>query len=101
MRRVLHSYSDKKSIEVLKTLTPAMAPDSKLLISDFIVPEVASPDEIGSISASLAMMGQGGKERTITDFRRVLEGAGLELTGVFKPKKGPFGVIEARLKPVV
>lgn len=76
-----------------------MAEDSVVLIADFIVPNPVPADEIGAVSASLAMMTPAGKERTIDDFQKVLNDAGLQLSGVFKPEDGDFGLIEATLKP--
>lgn len=44
------------------------------------------------------MMAPAGKERTIEDFRKVLDDAGLQLTGVFQCEDDNFGLVEARLK---
>jgi len=99
MRRILHSWSDEFCINILKTnIVPAMAPDSVLLISDYIVPDPVTPEDIGPVSSALAMMTMAGKERTIEDFQNVLDAAGLKMTGVFKPVDEHFGVVEARLK---
>lgn len=76
-----------------------MAEDSVVLIADFIVPDPVPANEIGAASASMSMMAPAGKERTIEDFRKVLDGAGLQLTGVFQSQDDNFGLIEARLKP--
>lgn len=46
------------------------------------------------------MMTPAGKERTIEDFRKVLDEAGLQLTGVFQHENDNFGLVEARLKTV-
>lgn len=77
-----------------------MAEDSVVLIADYIVPDPVPANEIGAVSASVAMMTPAGKERTIEDFRKVLGGAGLELTGVFQNDDDNFGLVEARLKKI-
>lgn len=75
-----------------------MAEDSVVLIADYIVPNPVPVDDIGGASASVAMMTVAGKERTIEDFRNVFDEAGLQMTGIFKPEDGDFGLVEARLK---
>lgn len=78
-----------------------MAQDSKLLISDYIVPDPVTPDDIGPVSASLVMMAVAGKERTLEDFQHILDAAGLRITGVFKPANEHFGIVEAMLKETI
>lgn len=38
LRRVLHDFSDEGCLKILKHVAAAMAPDSKLLISEMLVP---------------------------------------------------------------
>lgn len=80
-----------------------MARDSRLLIGEMVVPEYGSerPGDVEDMAPywmDHAMFAFGGRERTETDWRRLLEGAGLELVKVWRSRAGSQAVLEARLK---
>ena len=75
-----------------------MAPDSRILVADLMLPEDATANEVGIASFDMTMFNMGGKQRTEACFKQVLEDAGCELVKIWKSDIG-FGVIvEARLK---
>lgn len=78
-----------------------MASDSLLLVSDYVVPERITPADIEVATAGVVMFQMAGKERTEEDFRRLFKSVGLELTGVFTPGFGSYGLVEARLAEAV
>lgn len=98
LRRVLHDYSDKVCVQILQQIVPAMAPDSVILVSDYIVPARITPADIEVATAGVVMFQMAGKERSADDFARLFAEVGLVLTGVFKPGFGHYGLVEARLK---
>ena len=75
-----------------------MAPDSRLLIAEQVLPERVYGDKIGAAIFDQVMLCIGGKERTVAAFRHVLEASGMELVEVH-PMPGVAGaIIEGRLK---
>jgi len=100
LERILHDYSDQACVDILQQIVPSMAPDSLVLISDFIVPDRITPNDIEVVSSNVMMLQMGGKERTEEEFRKVFDSAGLEVVGVYKPEYGHFGVVEGKLKHV-
>lgn len=97
---MLHDYSDKICATILQQLVPVMAPDSVILVSDYIVPATITPADIEVATAGVVMCQMAGKERSADDFAKLFEEVGLTLTGVFKPAFGHYGLVEARLKGV-
>lgn len=97
LRAVCHDWSDAMVVRILKQIVPVMAPDSKILIGDNVLPESG----VVGMSAfmDLAMMCLGGKERTRADFEAVCDAAGLKVDEVY-PAKGDIGfaIVEASLK---
>jgi hypothetical protein len=115
LRAICHDWSDAMVIKILKNIVPAMAPDSRVLIADNVLPErggsgmVAAMDMVrisgttprGTFAncAQQMMLCIGGKERTKANFEAVLDTAGLKLDGVYSaPGETVFSVVEASLK---
>ncbi|KAG4030616.1 hypothetical protein MFRU_011g00740 [Monilinia fructicola] len=40
LRTVLHDWEDSEAVQILKNLVPAMAPGSKILIDDMVLPNI-------------------------------------------------------------
>jgi hypothetical protein len=79
--RVLQDWDDDRCIALLRNCSAVMRPDSRLLILERVVPEDGS--------ASLALywdlhllMVAGGRERTIPEYKVVLEACGLALESI-------------------
>ena len=100
IRRVIHDYSDADSVKILSNLRAAMAPDSRVLIQEQIMPSIITNPELEANVAVLdvATMVMGGKERTEEGFRDILDKSGLELVKVWKAEMAPAGIVEAKLK---
>lgn len=79
--RILHDYSDTVAIEILKQLVPAMAPDSIVLISDFVLPDRITPEDIEAAAAGILILTMAGKERSVSEIRAIIEAAGLQMIG--------------------
>ena len=96
LRAICHDWSDGMMIKILKNIVPAMAPVSKVLIADVVLPESG----VSGMAACMdMMMCIGGKERTRANFEAVLDAAGLKLDRVYPAAGGTsFAVVEASLK---
>jgi hypothetical protein len=99
IRRVFHDWQDEEACKILQAIAPAMAPDSRILISDMALPEPVGPEDDGAVWLDLMMMTIGGKERTKMDWDKLIEKAGLRLVKTWQtPQTGPLAVVEIMLK---
>lgn len=97
LRAVFHDWSDTMVIKILKNIVPAMAPDSKVLIADNVLPERGGSGMVAAMD--MMMLCIGGKERTKANFEAVLDAAELKLDGIYSaPGDTQFSVVEASLK---
>jgi len=95
IRRVLHDWQDKDAVRIMKAIIPAMAKDSRIIISDMAIPEPVTARDAGAIWLDLMMMSIGGKERTVRDWEKLAELSGLKLVHVWQEpdKFGPLCVV--------
>ncbi|PYH65805.1 S-adenosyl-L-methionine-dependent methyltransferase [Aspergillus vadensis CBS 113365] len=91
IRRTLHDYSDTDALNILRLISKAMAPDSRLLIVELIMNNPATPL---AAAVDLFMCITAGKERTIEMFERLTADAGLRITRVVPGKTSEMGVLE-------
>lgn len=98
IRRCFHDWPDEpESRQILENLAASMDREkSRVLITEFIVPEVGSTMSLAWMDQT--MMAFGGVERTEKDWARLLDISGLKLVKVWKAPGVPVGVVEARLK---
>jgi len=62
MRLIVHDYSDAVAVDILKNVVSAMAPDSKLLIAEAVLPERVSEAALLVTMMDMFMFSLGGKE---------------------------------------
>ncbi|KAF4953351.1 hypothetical protein FSARC_12402 [Fusarium sarcochroum] len=95
MRLILHDWPDAECATILSHLRDAMVKDhSRLLINETVLRDVGAPWQ--QTSLDWTMMGMlVNRERTESQWHKLLEDAGLKITGVYH--KGPESVIEAML----
>ncbi|KIW28518.1 uncharacterized protein PV07_08177 [Cladophialophora immunda] len=97
-RRVFHDYSDELCAKALRQIIPAMAPDSRVLIADMLLPEIMTDKEAHTAALDVACMVMGGKERTEADFRKLFDGVGLEVVHIHRAPEAAAGIVEGKLK---
>ncbi|KAI9699923.1 MAG: hypothetical protein M1820_006985 [Bogoriella megaspora] len=100
MRRVTHDWSDADVEIMFKHIANAMAPDSKLLVSDVVLPSRIENDAHAFFAWNdIGMMVMGGKERTKELFEELLGKAGLKLDHIYHVEAGNRpAIVEASLK---
>ncbi|KAK3329856.1 S-adenosyl-L-methionine-dependent methyltransferase [Apodospora peruviana] len=91
VRRCLHDYGDDACVEILKRLTDAMAPDSRLLIVEQVM---SNPPSVFAAGTDLVMLSIGGKERTLDNFRDITGRAGLQILQVAQNPGADGALIE-------
>lgn len=87
----MHDWSDENDRIILSHLADAMAPDSRVLITEQIMP---NPPTALNAWTDLCMMNLGGKERTEKMFQALTASAGLRIVGVHKSLATDVAVIE-------
>jgi hypothetical protein len=99
LRACLHDWPDVTCVRMLKCVASAMAPDSRLLIAEALLPEDPRGDMGGLMGVQdMLMLCIGGKERTAEGFERVVREAGLVAEKVWEGDgTGRFVVLECRL----
>ncbi|KAL8959370.1 MAG: hypothetical protein Q9193_003755, partial [Seirophora villosa] len=94
-RRIFHDWSDHISLQILQNTTRAMAHRSRILVVDTVVPPMGAPRHIAL--QDINMMSFGGMERTLAQWERLLNSAGLRIEKVWTEDGNLQSVIEAVL----
>ena len=88
---ILHDWDDQRAAAILHTIRAAAAPGTRLLVLDAVIPP--GNDSHGAKWLDLLVLALfGGRERTETEWRALLE------TGGFEPVAIADGLIEARCR---
>ncbi len=94
LKHVLHGCVDGAAIKILKNCRAVMGPRSVLLIVEFVLPDVisqADPKLEGRLMSDLNMMAvTGGKERSASEWKSLLDAGGFEMQRVI-PVTGEDG----------
>ena len=97
LKSVLHDWDDDHAVEILRNCRRAMAPHARLFVIERIAPEhfCDSPRDQGIARSDLNMLvGTGGRERTQTQYRDLLDAAELRITRLLALGE-PYRVIES------
>jgi hypothetical protein len=86
LKQVLHGYGDADALTILRNCRSVIPSDGCLLVVEVVLPELVShadPHLEGRLMSDLNMLAvTGGRERSESEWRRLLEAAGFILTGV-------------------
>ncbi|RMZ75890.1 hypothetical protein DV738_g5206, partial [Chaetothyriales sp. CBS 135597] len=81
LRTIMHDWEDKLAVQILQSLVPALGPDSQILIDEQVLPETG----VHWFSATMDIhmyAAVGGMERNESEWRALLDQAGLRLVEV-------------------
>ena len=81
LRHIIHDWDEEKCLTILRNCHRAMSSDSKLLVIESVIPSGNEPFG-GKFLDLVMLLIPGGKERTETEYRQLLEQAGFELARV-------------------
>ncbi|KAI9151562.1 O-methyltransferase hmp5 [Paramyrothecium foliicola] len=99
MRRLLHDFYDPVCVEILRNTASAMGPDSRLIISDMLIPDRVEMNGDKTLYwLDLSLLTISGRERNLADFQNLFEQVGLELVKIYKSGMGHTAMLETRLK---
>ena len=94
LKDIVHDWEDELAVELLRACRRAMDDRARLLVIERILPPGDAPSP-GKLVDVMMLALTGGRERTLPEYRVLLEGAGLRLAGTTKTATG-LDVIEAR-----
>lgn len=100
LNAILDSWCDDDALRILERVRAAMAdnPDARLLIMEKVVkPKPNEWDYSKLIDLDLLVL-FGGRERSLADWRRLIDAAGFELVREPTPTGPPWKVLETRLR---
>ena len=98
IKSVIHDWDDERSVAILRTCRSAMRASARLLIVEVVVPDRPGTSPLDQMIASTdlnMMVVTGGKERTESQYRALLDAAGFTLARIV-PTPAAMSVIEAR-----
>jgi O-methyltransferase domain len=93
MKSIIHDWDDDAALHILANCRAAMASDARLLLIERLVGEPNEPDEAKLFDINMLAM-LGGRERTASEYRALLESAGLRLIRTLATAS-PHSLIEA------
>ena len=96
LQSVIHDWDDAQSIAILSKVAQAMAPQGKLLLVEMVLPDDLSESSWSQVvtGSDLNMLvNTGGRERSETEYRRLFDAAGFELSRII-PTATPWSVVE-------
>jgi C-methyltransferase len=96
LKSVIHDWDNERSIEILRNIHHAMAPQGKLLLVEMTLPVLVDQTPMSQIMTGSdinMMVNVGGRERTAGEFSVLLAAAGFRLTRII-PTAGLWSVVE-------
>lgn len=100
LKHVLHGYTDSAATEVLHNCRKVMNADARLLIIEFVLPDVISAPDPGLQSRLMSDLNMlavtGGKERSTSEWTALLQSSGFATVQFIPVPKLDVSIIEAR-----
>ncbi|MEO3757526.1 methyltransferase [Mycobacterium sp. B14F4] len=93
MKNIIHDWDDESSSTILRNIRTAIAPNGKLLLLEMVLPE-RTTSFIGYQLDLEMLITVGGRERTRTDYAKLLSRAGFRLDRVVDTVT-PLSIVEA------
>ena len=94
MKHILHDWDDGSATRVLQSCHRALGPKGKVLIVDAVVPPGNAPHYGKLLDLEMLTLTPRGRERTKSEFAKLLRGAGFKLSRVIATH-GPLSIVEA------
>ena len=93
LRHIIHDWDDARSLKILQSCRAAVSPQGRLLIVESVIPAGPVPG-FGKLLDVTMLVITGGKERTETEYRDLLDRAGYRLQRIV-PTAAEVAVVEA------
>jgi hypothetical protein len=95
LSHIIHDWTEAQCLTILGHCRRAMAPDSRVLIIEMVLPAGNVPHP-GKMLDMMMLVGPGGQERTEPEYVALLSNAGLRLTKVV-PTDSAVSIVEAMI----
>jgi hypothetical protein len=96
MKNVIHDWDDERAQNILANCRRAVPADGALLLVEWALPEGNAPSA-GKFADVVMLLMTGGKERTVEEYRQLLDRSGFRLNQVV-PTSPDLSIIEALLQ---
>ncbi|KAF1961837.1 O-methyltransferase [Byssothecium circinans] len=97
LHSIIQDWSDEINTQILKSIVPAMKKGySKILINDYVVPNQGAKWPQTALDWQL-MASLGARHRTEADHKKLYEGAGLKIVGIWSHPHSVDSLIELEL----
>jgi hypothetical protein len=93
LKWILHDWDDRRAGAILQSCRKAAAPGSRILVIEAILPDGDAPSP-GRLSDLNMLAMTGGRERSASEYRELLEAAGFRDVRA-RETGSPFGIVEA------
>jgi len=93
LKQVLHDWNDDQCRVILSNCAGRLTPGGRILIVEMVIPDDNAPSMAAMVDMNMLVM-LPGRERSLQEYRSLLEAAGLGLDRVIETRS-PFQVIEA------
>ncbi len=94
IRHLLHDYEDDECLRILGHVRGAMRPDARVLVLEAPLPSDDSPGPGRWLDLQVMVL-CGGRERTVEEYGRLFEQAGLRLSRTIPTRHPAMTVVEA------
>jgi O-methyltransferase domain len=92
LRSLIHDWGDSESVAILKNVRAAAKSGSRVILIEQVIPETS--EYASGKWEDLSMMSfTGGQERTVTEYRQLLETAGFDLEQTVPTSAGPSLIV--------
>lgn len=95
LKQVIHDWNDDRSVKILKNCRDAMKKDSRILIIEALMNPEEMPLPALLFDLHMLVISDGGRERTLDEYKTLLNAADLELVTVH-PTPTSFSIMEAK-----
>jgi O-methyltransferase domain len=92
LKHILHDWNDDEAVSILKRCRESIRPGGTIVIIEMLLGEMGEP-ALGPLIDLNMMVMCTGRERTLDEYRRLIEKAGFHFSKV-KPIPPPMAVIE-------
>lgn len=94
MKHILHDWDDDRCLQLLRVCHAAMPAQAKLVICEKVLPEANDAVHTRIFDLVMLLQTPGGRERTVEEYRTLLDNSGFRLTQVI-PTKVDNSILEA------
>lgn len=95
LKHILHDWSDEHCHRILRLIREQLPNNGRVVVCELVIPDEPGPAPAKVLDIEMLALTVGGRERTVDEFRRLFESAGLRLERVV-PTNTAFCVLEGR-----